>query len=359
MLRTPLPPPKITGSKQTTNDGLFKFNLVTDGNRIYFTENAPSRRAIAQASIAGGETAPIDVPFDNPTVNDVSQERSELLVTQDLLETLDNPYWSVPLPAGSPRRLGDLSAHHSVWAPDGKLLFGKGRDLYIADHDGANPRKIATTHDIPGSPSFSPDGTRIRFTTYDPINNVNAIWEVRPDGSDLHPVFPGWNNPPNECCGKWTPDGRYYLFQSTRDGMTQVWIVPDHSGWWRKTSHDPVQLTTGPLQFGDPLPSKDGKKLFVVGVQQRAELVRYDAKSGDFAPYLDGISAGDLDFSRDGQWVTYVTYPDDTLWRSKLDGSARLQLTYPLCGRQCLTGLLTASRLHSQEPIPASRGKCF
>ena len=67
----------------------------------------------------------------------------------------------------------------------------------------------------------------------------------------------------------------------------------------------------------------------MTGVQQRAELVRYDAKSGDFAPYLGGISAGDVDFSRDGQWVTYVSYPDDTLWRSKLDGSARLQLTYP------------------------------
>jgi Tol biopolymer transport system component len=105
--------------------------------------------------------------------------------------------------------------------------------------------------------------------------------------------------------------------------------MPDQSDWWRKVSREPVQLTTGPLQFSGPLPSKDGKKLFMIGAQLRAELVRYDGKSGDFSPYLGGISAGDVDFSRDGQWVTYVTYPDDTLWRSKLDGSARLQLTYP------------------------------
>jgi dipeptidyl aminopeptidase/acylaminoacyl peptidase len=44
---------------------------------------------------------------------------------------------------------------------------------------------------------------------------------------------------------------------------------------------------------------------------------------------LGGISAADIDFSRDGQWVTYVTIPDYALWRSKLDGSERLQLTYP------------------------------
>jgi Tol biopolymer transport system component len=34
-------------------------------------------------------------------------------------------------------------------------------------------------------------------------------------------------------------------------------------------------------------------------------------------------------FSRDGQWVTYVSVPDYTLWRSRVDGSERLQLTYP------------------------------
>ena len=36
-----------------------------------------------------------------------------------------------------------------------------------------------------------------------------------------------------------------------------------------------------------------------------------------------------MDFSRDGQWVTYVSYPEGSLWRSKADGSERLQLTFP------------------------------
>jgi len=34
-----------------------------------------------------------------------------------------------------------------------------------------------------------------------------------------------------------------------------------------------------------------------------------------------------VDFSRDGQWVAYVAYPEGTLWRSRVDGSERLQLT--------------------------------
>ena len=46
-------------------------------------------------------------------------------------------------------------------------------------------------------------------------------------------------------------------------------------------------------------------------------------------PYLSGISAEFVKFSRDGQWVTYVAFPEGTLWRSRLDGSERLQLTTP------------------------------
>ena len=76
-------------------------------------------------------------------------------------------------------------------------------------------------------------------------------------------------------------------------------------------------------------PQQRWKKVVCDRVQPHSELVRYDAKSGDFIPYLEGISAGDLDFSRDGQWLTYVSYPENTLWRSKTDGSPRLQLTYP------------------------------
>jgi Tol biopolymer transport system component len=82
------------------------------------------------------------------------------------------------------------------------------------------------------------------------------------------------------------------------------------------------------MALSDPIPSKDGKKLFVVGATTRGELMRYDLKSRQFLPFLGGISAEYIAFSKDGQWVAYVSYPDGALWRSKADGSERLQLTY-------------------------------
>jgi dipeptidyl aminopeptidase/acylaminoacyl peptidase len=73
----------------------------------------------------------------------------------------------------------------------------------------------------------------------------------------------------------------------------------------------------------------DGKKIFVVTAQIRGELVRYDSASRQYALYLSGISATAATFSPDKKWVTYVAYPEGTLWRSKVDGSERLQLTFP------------------------------
>src|SRR5947209_17976704 len=69
--------------------------------------------------------------------------------------------------------------------------------------------------------------------------------------------------------------------------------------------------------------------MFVIGSQPRGELVRYDSRSSQFVPFLSGIPAEEVDFSPNGQWITYADIPDGTLWRSRVDGSERLQLTYP------------------------------
>lgn len=52
-------------------------------------------------------------------------------------------------------------------------------------------------------------------------------------------------------------------------------------------------------------------------------------KSHQFLPFLSGISVTDPTFSRDGKWVVYASYPEHTLWRSRSDGSERMQLTFP------------------------------
>ena len=63
---------------------------------------------------------------------------------------------------------------------------------------------------------------------------------------------------------------------------------------------DPVQLTSGPMEWGLPVFSNDGKKIFATGSTRRGELVRLDAQTGQFQPFLGGISADLIAFSKDG-----------------------------------------------------------
>jgi Tol biopolymer transport system component len=181
---------------------------------------------------------------------------------------------------------------------------------------------------IPFAARFPPDGARIRFSLQTQALN-SSLWEVGVDGNDLHQLLGGWHSVPNECCGRWTADGRYYVFESGTSRENNIFALAETTSIFRKISHRPIQLTTGPILYSTVVPDINGRRLFVQGAQRRGELVRYDAKIQQFVPFLEGISATDVAFSRDGQWVTYVSIPDLTLWRSRVDGTERLQLTYP------------------------------
>jgi serine/threonine protein kinase/Tol biopolymer transport system component len=325
-LRAPASAPKILATTQITNDGRIKGKLLTDGSRLYLGEVNTGNNIVAQVSTKGGETSVIPTPFPNTRIFDISPDHSQLLTISFTGTELEDPFFTVPLPAGAPRRLADLTGHSGAWSPDGRhLAFAKGLAIFLANADGTDARQLVTTPDNAFALAFSPDGSRIRFTLGTVRQIPVSLWEVRTDGTGLHALFPGWHSPAVECCGTWTRDGRYYFFNSGFD----IWVLSEKTGFLEGREPRPMRLTAGPLQFFEALPSSDGRTLFVVAGQTRGELVRSESHSQQFVSFLSGISAGELDFSRDGKWVTYVSYPEHVLWRSRIDGSDRLQLTYP------------------------------
>jgi len=330
LLTGPVPPPHVLRTVQLTNTNRQKSGVVTDGSRLYFIEG---QSALVQTSVTGGEALPIatsleDTGFSN--VFDISPDGSVLLMNTARGTSRDGPLWTVPVLGGTPRRLGSLEGHAGAWSPDRKrVAYGKGNQIFLAKSDGSEPRQLLMTAGTASDLRWSPDGSILRFTVNDPQTNNRSIWQASADGGNLFPLLPGWNRTPNECCGNWTPDGRYFVFQALRDGTANLWAVNEHGGLFRSARQEPIQLTTGPMNVGDPVPSRDGKRLFVRGWRPRGELVRYDARSGQFAPYLSGISAMGLDFSRDGEWVAYNDGTDGTMWRSKVNGTQKLQLVSP------------------------------
>ena len=322
--RSPLP--RVARVSQITRDGLMKDTPRSDGSRLYFTGLAGARFALSQVSEAGGEASQIAVSVPNPVLRDISADHSSLLFSDDRGTDPETGFWALPLPSGTPRRLGEITGRDGTWSPDGtQLAFTKGSGIYVAKSDGSEPHRIASVAGIPYAIRFSPSGRQLRYTLFE-TGNTLSLWEVNSDGSNPHALLPHFSEPSAECCGKWTPDGRYYIFLSMKSG--NLWARRERGGWWQSAPAAPTQLTNGPLAFHDVTPSLDGRKIFAVGSLSRGELVRYDPASRQFVPYLSGISAGELAFTRDGKWVAYVSYPDQTIWRCRMDGSDRLQLTY-------------------------------
>jgi serine/threonine protein kinase len=334
----PSPQLRVTGSTQLTHDGQFKTGEVTDGLRVYFNRtNAQRDVTIAQVSLNGGEILETSSPLKKFVIRDISPDHSQLLAVS-LSDTgvpmNDAPVWTLPLPAGSPRRLGitvDGFNPGTRWSPDGQhLVFVRRSEVWVSQGDGSQPTRIATVHGEPVSPVFSPDSKRIRFTIIDEAHTY-SLWEMRSDGSDLHPLLPNWHIPSHECCGIWTPDGRYFIFRSTlhSDSFGDIFALPDRSGTFRRGASTPTQLTFGPTAFYIIGITPNGKKLLVGGYESRGELVRYDPSSKQFIPFLGGINAYGVSFSRDAKHVAYVDGLDATLWTSLADGTQKVQLTYP------------------------------
>jgi len=317
--------PRVTSVVQVTHDGFSKTSLLSDDSHLYVSESPAARHVIARVSLNNSDRSVISTTFSDLQALDVSADHTKLLVSPVRGGSSDNEFWTLPIDNGSPVRVGKLSGRDAAWSLDGQqLAFGKDSILYLASSKGTHARELFTANGSVFTPRFSPDGQRIRFTVGDAALNTTSLWEVGRDGSNPHDVLTGWQNSSVACCGSWTADGHYYIFQVTQGALTTLWALPD-SGQGKP---EPIQLTTGPISFGNASPARDNKKIWAIGVQPAGEAVKYDPNTKKFVPLVSGISATDLDFSSDSKWVTYVAVPDGTLWRSRADGSEKLQLTF-------------------------------
>jgi eukaryotic-like serine/threonine-protein kinase len=245
--REPPAVPVVQAVTQLTDDGEPKWiyhNLLTDGSRIYFNEGPSFSMKIAQVAVSGGPTAIIPTRFAMPELIGLDPEGSSLLalVGGPNSET-PRSWWMIPLPTGEPRQLGNFEAEDGGFTTDGRILFCKGNDLYIAEKDGSNARKLLSADGRIEQPSVSPDGKHLVFTVYLSLTSALVVSNI--DGSGRHVIVdPGegrlvWR-------ARWTPDGRYIVFQDENGGRPDLWVAQWQTGFLQRF-HPPVQLTNGPL----------------------------------------------------------------------------------------------------------------
>jgi len=318
---------KVLGSADTPGSTLHPH---TDGSRVYFQEWTGNLWRLAQVSTKGGDVSYPDTSFISfPWIHDISKDGSKLLVAYPDPSKPDQPFWVLPLPEGAPRRVPGEFLWMSFVPGTDQIVYQQSSDLkrvFTAKEDGSGGHELVS---LPGDVgqyfALSPDGKRARFATAD-----GRSWESRLDGNGMRRFLPEFTSP--VAYGYWSPGGGLFVFASPEQGVWNLWGITQSAWPFTRIESRPTRLTSGPISFRYSTSSNDGKQIFAIGETPRGELSVYDPKSGLFAKYGSGLSAGFTDFSRDGQWIAYVSHPDGMLWRSRIDGSERLQLTFPPMG---------------------------
>jgi eukaryotic-like serine/threonine-protein kinase len=320
--------PHVTRITDITHDGRIKGRtLATDGNRIYFDESVDGKQEIAQVSVNGGETSTIPVALPQVALMDYSVVRSELLIASGT--NADNSFWRVPLPSGAPAPVGNLAGYFGMFSPAGdRIAYARNNGtIHLANSDGSNDRAFPLTngrqaHDVS---SWIDEDTFVINQT-DSQTDQGGPWKINIKSETGAPIVPeSKEGPITGCCARWFPQYDLFVMGRSLEKQADIWAV-FASGFLRKRTEQ-VRLTSGPLSYAVPVPSTDGKRIFVFGSLYRSEVIRYNAGTKQSEPYLGGISAAHVAFSNDGQWVAYVAYPESTLWRSRVDGSEKLRLT--------------------------------
>jgi serine/threonine protein kinase/Tol biopolymer transport system component len=319
----PLPPLRVTEYTQITHDGRSGAAAGIDGSRLYIRRGI--HIPIGQVALTGGQIESVlSVKLTKPWLEEVSPDGSAFLIqSYEAGSAPARPTYIVQILGGAQRYLADTAGSH--WSPDGRTIvyFTPNGDIHLTRSDGTEDHTIASVGGVPDSFSWSPDGKTIRFS------RDNSFWEMSPTGSDLHRVLTAAHTFNGKWCENWSSDGEYCVFRG--DPGYQLWAFDERRGFFRRPAEKPIQLTSGPIHWGAPVPSKNGDTIFASGYTLLGELSRFDSKTKQFQSFLGGISADLVTFSKDGRSVAYISYPDGILWRANKDGTERVQLsTSPL-----------------------------
>jgi Tol biopolymer transport system component len=327
VLLTPTPGSGPLNSQQLTFSPEPKEGpLFTDGARLYFT----SRGEPSEMAVSGGTIAPMRVFQPGMQMVDLSQDGSQILALKlEANNEIDlGSLWTVPTLGGTPRRLGSDMALTARWSPDGRsLAYTNKQKLYISGSDGANAREIWTGPGYLTDLRFSPDSQEIAVTA---TLAQSHLWTLKADGRDAHPLRLDWPENTNEGSPQWTPDRRHFLFMSDREGRSNVYemVGPRWYEFWKTPKA--LRLTGNELDIRGAAPARDGSVLFVLGKLQQGAMQFFDLRTKQFNPFLQGLPATEFVISPNREWMAYSEYPSGYLWKSRLDGSEKLQLTHSL-----------------------------
>ncbi len=174
-----------------------------------------------------------------------------------------------------------------------------GRQYYlrVADSDGWNAKTILESGHPVLSPSWSPDGNRLAYVSFEDGHSTVFVQDIRSGKRNRVTTFQGLNSAP-----AWSPDGGRLALTLSKDGNPEIYIYDlDKENLRRLTRNGAIDT--------EPAWSPDGNRIiFTSGRSGGAQIYQIPATGGDAKRLtFQGDYNANASYSPDGKSIVMIT----------------------------------------------------
>ena len=142
---------------------------------------------------------------------------------------------------GEPGAFNTRIAYVTATQQGGKTVY----NLVVADVDGYNPHTVLTADEPILSPSWSPDGERLAYVSFEGHKMQVVVQDVYTGNRRIVSSFPGINGAP-----AWSPDGQRLAVSLSKDGNPEIYLLTLANGSLSRLTNDSA-IDTEPVWSPD------------------------------------------------------------------------------------------------------------
>lgn len=165
---------------------------------------------------------------------------------------------------------GIFSTHIAYVVVEKKNNIPKRYRLEVSDVDGSDPKSLIVSQEPIMSPSWSPDGSKIAYVSFEKNHAGIFIQEISTGSRRLITDYPGINGAP-----AWSPDGTKLAFVLSKGGSPSIYTLDINS-------NNLVQRTTGSSIDTEPSWAPDGNSIIFTSSRSGGpQIYKVDLASGN------------------------------------------------------------------------------